>query len=79
VHGGSAAQEGLAEAHRSVLSNVLATPIQELLEDVEKSSESAGCPRKSMPARWRNGDHLCCPRGPVQVRNSTSSQCFKSW
>ena len=42
VHGASAAQHALAQAHRSVLSRVLATPISRLLDDVAKSSESAG-------------------------------------
>ena len=44
VHGDSAAQQALAQAHRLVLSRVLATPISKLLDDVEKSSESAGMP-----------------------------------
>ena len=44
VHGDAAAQQALAEAHRQVLSHVLQTPISRLLEDVEKSSSSAGLP-----------------------------------
>lgn len=44
VHGDPATQEALAQAHRSILSRVLATPISRLLEDVEKSSETAGVP-----------------------------------
>lgn len=42
MHGDSATQEALAQAHRSALSRVLATPIGELLEDIEKSSQNAG-------------------------------------
>ena len=44
IHGDPAAQQGLAEAHRSVLSHVLQTPISRLLEDVEKSSSSVDLP-----------------------------------
>jgi len=44
THGDPAAQPALAEAHRQVLSHVLQTPISRLLEDVEKSSNSAGVP-----------------------------------
>jgi len=42
VHGASAAQQALDQAHHSVLSRVLSTPLSRLLEDVEKSSKSAG-------------------------------------
>jgi len=44
VHGNPAAQQALAEAHRLALSRVLAAPLSRLVEDVEKSSESAGLP-----------------------------------
>jgi len=42
TYGQSAAHQDLAQAHRSVLSRVLTTPISYLLEDVEKSSEIIG-------------------------------------
>jgi hypothetical protein len=42
VYGEFSARRAMAQAHRSLLSRVLATPIKNLLEDVEKSSETAG-------------------------------------
>jgi len=44
VYGDLAAKRALAQAHRSVLSQVLAMPIRKLVEDVEQSSERAGVP-----------------------------------
>jgi hypothetical protein len=44
VYGGKATQEALSQAHRSVLSSVLATPIAHLMVDIQKSSASAGVP-----------------------------------
>ncbi len=42
VYGDFAARKAMANAHRSVLSHILAMPIRKLLDDVEKSSETAG-------------------------------------
>lgn len=42
VYGAGPTNKALEETHRSVLSEVLATPIQDLLQDVERSSELAG-------------------------------------
>jgi hypothetical protein len=44
VYGDLAAKRALAEAHRSLLSKVLATPIRKLVEEVEQSSGEAGVP-----------------------------------
>jgi hypothetical protein len=42
VHGESVAKKALREAHRATVSEVLSTPLKNLLEDVESSSTSAG-------------------------------------
>jgi hypothetical protein len=42
VYGDAATQRALAQAHRSLLSEILSTPFRKLLEEVEQSSESAG-------------------------------------
>ncbi len=42
VHGELAAQRALAEAHRSMLSGILRSPLQKLVEDLELSSQPKG-------------------------------------
>ncbi len=42
VHGDAAAEKALKAAHRSLLSQILATPVRKLREDVEKSSRPMG-------------------------------------
>lgn len=42
VHGESAANKALMEAHQHAVSEVLSTPLAQLLSDVEDSTESAG-------------------------------------
>jgi len=42
VHGELPAQKALTQAHRSLLSQVLSTPIRELLDDVGESSNLSG-------------------------------------
>jgi len=42
VYGQLTANKTLATAHRDAVSEVLSTPLKDLLEDVEKSSQSAG-------------------------------------
>jgi len=64
VHGDSAAQQALAQAHRSVLSRVLATPISKLLEDVEKSSEGAGVPPEAYAHRLARRNPPMLPPDP---------------
>jgi len=44
VHGDMAAAKALEQEHRSLLSKILATPIQTLVEEVKSSSEVAGLP-----------------------------------
>jgi len=42
VHGESAAQQAMAEAHRTALAGVLRTPLRQLAEDAANSSEQSG-------------------------------------
>ena len=42
VHGDAAAEKALKAAHRSLLSQILATPVRKLREDVEESSRRMG-------------------------------------
>lgn len=44
VYGGSQANKALTQAHRALVSQVLSTPIRQLVEDVELSSKLAGLP-----------------------------------
>lgn len=47
VHGEGTAEKALAQAHRTLLSEVLSTPLRNLERDAEQSSELAGVPAKS--------------------------------
>jgi hypothetical protein len=42
LHGQSAANKALAEAHKDVVSQVLSTPLSQLLADVEKATSEEG-------------------------------------
>jgi hypothetical protein len=42
VHGDSAAQQAMAEAHRAALAGVLRTPLRDLAEDTANQSQQAG-------------------------------------
>lgn len=44
VHGELPAMKALAQTHRSLISHILATPIRNLLEEVESTSGQAGIP-----------------------------------
>jgi hypothetical protein len=44
VHGEMAAQQALARAHRSLVSQLLRTPLRKLLDDVEATSLAKGVP-----------------------------------
>jgi hypothetical protein len=46
VHGEGTAEKALAQAHRAMLSEVLSTPLRNLEEDAERSSQLAGLPAK---------------------------------
>jgi len=42
VHGDGSAEKAMAQAHREHVSRVLSTPLRDLVEDIQLSSESAG-------------------------------------
>ncbi len=44
IHGEAAAQEALAEAHRSTAEEVLRTPLRRMVRDAENSSEAQNVP-----------------------------------
>jgi hypothetical protein len=64
VYGTTAAQEALSKAHRSVLSSVLATPISDLVNDIQKSSSSAGVSEDAYVRGLDNGDPRMLPPNP---------------
>jgi len=44
IHGEQPAAKALAQEHRALVSKILATPVQSLLEDLEECSQHAGMP-----------------------------------
>jgi len=44
IHGEEPAAKALAHEHRALISKILATPVQSLLEDLEECSQQAGMP-----------------------------------
>ncbi len=74
AHGESAANKALGEAHRSVVSQVLSTPLSKLLADVEDSTTSEGQDAgKYLEALSRKGDVLLPNNpGPGAARHLSS-------
>ncbi len=73
VHGESAAQQALAEAHRSMLTRILRCPLQRLVEDLEVSSQPKGItPQVYLQNLWATPDLL-----PPQP-NTASARHFNS-
>jgi hypothetical protein len=64
VYGDPAAKKALARAHRSLLSKVLATPIRNLVEEVEHSSETAGLAPITYVERLSTTSDSLLPPGP---------------
>jgi len=64
VYGDTAAKRALAQAHRSSLSKVLATPIRHLLQDAEESSQMAGTPPDAYVERLSSTSSKLLPPGP---------------
>jgi len=59
VHGRTAANKALGTAHHEVVSEVLSTPLGALLEEVERSSQSAGVdPEHYLDGLTRRGNAL---------------------
>jgi len=62
VHGETASNRALAEAHNQALSRVLCTPIRNLEADLQKSSENAGISESEYLERLsRSTAHLLPP------------------
>lgn len=64
VYGDAAAKRALAEAHRNVLSHILAMPIRMLVRDAEQSSECAGVPPVAYVERLCETGKNLLPAGP---------------
>jgi len=64
VHGDSPAQKALSEAHRSILSQVLSTPLQTLLDDVEHASLQAEISPTAYVERLSSHDENLLPPAP---------------
>lgn len=74
VHGDSPARKALTQAHRSQVSEVLSTPIRDLMEDARESSESLGLPPSTYIERLcERGTGLLPPEpGPGSARHLNS-------
>jgi hypothetical protein len=64
VYGGQAAKRALGQAHRSLLSKILATPIRKLVEEVEQSSDVAGLPPATYVDHLAASSQNLLPPGP---------------
>jgi hypothetical protein len=59
IHGDLQSRRALTQAHRTLVSEVLSTPIPKLLEDAERSSEMAGVqPDAYLERLSQRGDYL---------------------
>jgi len=64
VYGDLPAKKALAQTHRSLVSQILATPIKSLLEEIDTSSASTGLPPASYVEKLRNPDLNLLPPSP---------------
>src|SRR5271170_7196903 len=64
IHGEGTAERALAQAHRALLSEVLSTPLRNLEEDAERSSQLAGLPEKVYLERLSDGSAGLLPPSP---------------
>ncbi len=64
VYGDLAAGRALAQAHRSLLAKILATPIRSLVEDVHQSSQMAGVSPNDYVERLSAASSGLLPPGP---------------
>ena len=65
VHGEVAAQQALAQAHRSLMSQLLRTPLRKLLDDAEASSLAKGVPRSAYLENLHNRASGLLPPNPA--------------
>jgi hypothetical protein len=64
IHGDFQSQRALTEAHQSLVSEVLSTPIPKLLEEAQQSSAVAGIPPTAYLERLRNRGAALLPATP---------------
>jgi hypothetical protein len=64
VYGDLPAMKALAQTHRSLVSQILATPIKLLLEDIDTSSALAGLPPVTYMEKLQNPDLNLLPPAP---------------
>jgi hypothetical protein len=64
LHGDSPARRALIQAHRSQISEVLSTPIRDLMDDARESSRLAGLPPSAYIERLSNHGMDLLPPGP---------------
>lgn len=74
LHGGSAAHKALAEAHKNTVSEVLSTPLAQLLSDVETSTRSEGQDPESYLKGLSEKGNVLLPTnpGPGSARHLSS-------
>jgi hypothetical protein len=64
VYGELPAKKALVQTHRSLVSQILATPIKSLLEEIDTSSALTGLPPASYVEKLRNPDLNLLPPAP---------------
>jgi hypothetical protein len=64
VYGQNAAQEALAQAHHFIFSEVLRTPLHDLVEDLEECSIRVGLTPSAYLKQLRNSSHKLVPGHP---------------
>jgi hypothetical protein len=74
VYGDLPAKKALVQTHRSLVSQILATPIKSLLEEIDTSSALTGLPPASYMEKLRNPDLNLLPPfpGPGSARHLNS-------
>ena len=74
LYGHAAAQEALEQAHKSIFSKVLRTPLRDLLEDLKESSNAAGLTAADYLKRLSDSQAALVPFNP----SSGSAKHFSS-
>jgi hypothetical protein len=64
VYGEKAAQDALSQAHHFIFSEILRTPLRELMKDVEQSSSRIGLTPGAYLNHLRNSTDKLVPGGP---------------
>ena len=80
VHGDVAAQQALVEAHRSIVSQILCTPLRNLLQDAEVSGRAQGLTQSAYLQNLGNRmPHLLPPNPVVASARHLSSVLHALW